>query len=140
MAKDTNVKSVFQFVGLLILLTVVLPFLLLLSVRSFSFLHFIEYLRELSLPLWILCFSILWLCYRRTIDKYAHLIERDDAVETNSVIRGALAELNDQMRPLIKKRIDAERSTVNLEKALAISGVVLGLLGIIAYLIKFIAC
>lgn len=132
-------KSTSKFKFLILtfyILTFVVPFILLITKCSFTFFTYIECLKEFSIPMWVSFFSISWLYYKKIIKDREHLthsvIEQNEAPVNIEEIkkRNAANSLK------IIQRENAERSIKTLEFAIAIAGIIIGVLGIVSFLYK----
>lgn len=139
MGKKRN--SIIWYLIIIYFITLIVPILVLANKPSFTICSFFDYLKDFSFTVWVLLFSCSWLYYKQIIKANEHLRvlvnQSIDANETN-VVRQAKTERNKSLEPNISRLNNAELAIKSLETAIAIVGILAGVIGIISFVCKSI--
>lgn len=117
---------------ILFTLTIIIPIVLFFVKKDFSVINF---LKEFSIPAWMLLFSVSWLFFRLQIKKYSHFekLAEKEGYSNNAILAVAERERRLLILDGLKKLNNAQNSVKSLEIVIAIGAIIAGIIGIIAY-------
>ena len=119
---------------ILFLATFIWPIGLILFKTDFHFINLLTYLKEFSIPVWILLFSIAWLIFRYDIAKNKHFEKLAEASPpANNILKVAEREKRIEILKGLKKLNNANRSIKSMEIIIALGGILAGLVGVLSY-------
>ena len=120
------------------IITLLVPIILFFK-SSITFCYFLEYIKDFSLPLWVLLFSCSWLYYKLIINKNVHLrilINQPIAENQANAIVEAIQARNKLIESKITKLDNAEIAIKNIEIAIAVVGIITGVIGLVFFVCK----